>query len=118
MMDWVVRLRPNSGEWIDKAEVVGNSFHSPIQILIIANARIPVCKEADHGLRGSGSCESRLWNIAWHLNVPLLRELAERTRASGSDQDQIPVLSQINGIISTFVFLNLKLSLNETEENS
>lgn len=55
--------------------------------------------------------------LSWHVGLPFVRELAERTRASESDQDQIPALSQINTMILTFPFLNLKLLLNKTENS-
>lgn len=49
--------------------------------------------------------------LSWHLNLPLLRELAGRTRASESAQYWIRTLSWINSIISNISFPQPKSTL-------
>lgn len=83
--------------------------------MLTGKARIAVCMEVGHGLKHSGGCKSKPGNsddalaCIIYFIIPVLiltskppssKELAGRKRVSGSVQDQIPALSQINSIIS------------------
>lgn len=115
-----------TAECIHKAKVVGNHLSHPHWDLIIGKACSAIFMEAAHGLKCSRGCKNILWNsdqtpaciiyslslfLSWHLNLPLPRELAGRTRALESAQGWILTLSWINSIISNVSFPQPKPTL-------
>lgn len=120
MLGWGSSSRSSSREWVNKAVTHRDgSFWVSSSDLTTGKARwlfawkwamqwnpLGVVKTS----RGTQMRVLRVWHISlflflsWHLGLPFVRELAGRARASESDQDQIPALSQINTMILTFLF--------------